>query len=198
MWKPADNLLQDIIPTHPISGYYLDWLLKETAFSSNWDPHYLPHLDLRVAGHRFHLTSYLRSLAASPNLPSELVQACTGAGAWLSLMDFHPSLPYTFPAWNPIWSSLVGLPTKAYTLFSSDLLRYTIAPELRSHMLGWGLCILDTRFSLGPFNYSELETLAAIPNYGIHTPRGFMPLKPPLSAGGMSRPSSGPFTRSVA
>jgi len=185
-WKPASRLLADLLPPHPISGYFLDWLLKEMAFNSNWEPSFVPSLDLHNPSHRYHLASHLRALALADYDDPALSRTCSAAAEWLCHPKFHPSNPAPFPPWNYQWSRIVASPSQAYSIFTTDTMFIrAVAPDLLHNMSGWAVCAIDTRLpSSAYFSYQDLEALANIPNYGLHTPKQYMPLKPPLTDGG--------------
>ena len=103
VWKPSSLLLGPCVPSHPLSGYYCDALFKELRFASNWDPRYLPQLDLTDGSQRFSLLTHIRRLSQLPNLSTAFVDALTTAAAWLVQPISHADTSSLLP-WQLRWS----------------------------------------------------------------------------------------------
>ena len=181
VWKPSSLLLGPCVPSHPLSGYYCDALFKELRFASNWDPRYLPHLDLTDGTQRYALLTHIRRLSQLPNLSTEFGDALTAAATWLAQPSSHADTSSLLP-WQLRWSRESASLDHPYSWFSTspELFKNTSAGSDTSAMAGWAILTTDTRFEATcDFTYAELVTILEQPIYGLWALQRCIPMKPP-------------------
>ena len=164
VWKPSSLLLGPCVPSHPLSGYYCDTLFKELRFASNWDPRYLPHLDLTDGTQRYSPLTHIRRLSQLPNLSTEFVDALTAAATWLVQPSSHADTSSLLP-WQLRWSCESASLHHPYSWFSTS-------PELLKNT--------------SDFTYAELVTILEQPIYGLWSLQRCIPMKPPSLPRGLS------------